>query len=330
MASPRDLGSLERFPLLCGPTPLHRLNRASEELGIDLWMKRDDLTGFAAGGNKARKLELLLPHILSSGADWVVTAGSTQSNFVRQMGVACLMAGLGCTAAIMDMPCDGDAPRPSHVPPDEGGNILLDHMAGVELVHVPDGTWEDLDEGRKQAAEVKRTEGKKVYEVPVGGSTVLGACGFCLAGEEFLGQGGADFDAVVTASSSGSTQTGLAYSLHGSGVEVIGIACDPEPELTQDLSDLALDLDDFLGRGVRLQPSDFRFHLDWVGEGYNVPTPEGEEASAWLLKTEGILLDPIYSAKAFSGLLSLARSGRLSGRVCFWHTGGLPTLFAHS
>lgn len=328
------MATLPIFPLLHGPTPFHRLDRASSALGVDLWIKRDDLTGFVMGGNKARKLEMLLPDIQASGADWVVSAGSTQSNFLRQLGAGCRMIGVGFSGVVMDMPCDPGAPRPQYLPPGLGGNVQLADVIGYDLVKIPDGSWEELDEGRHELARQREAEGHKVYSIPVGGSTVLGAYGFVRAGQEFLEQGGGDMDWVVTASSSGSTQTGLAYSLAGKRPKVVGIACDPEPELTHDLSDLALAMDDFLTEqglslGVRLQPDDFDFRLDWVGEGYNVPSPEGQEATDWLLTQEGILLDPIYSGKAFAGLLSLVRSGEIGGRVCFWHTGGSPTLLAH-
>jgi 1-aminocyclopropane-1-carboxylate deaminase/D-cysteine desulfhydrase-like pyridoxal-dependent ACC family enzyme len=301
----------------------------SADLGIDLWIKRDDLTGFAMGGNKARKLELLVPPILEAGCDWVVTAGSTQSNFVRQTGAACRMAGLGCTAVVMDMPYDGPSGKPSYTPPDRGGNVLLDEFFGVELVRVEDSIWEDLDEARLAAVEEKRRQGKKVYDIPVGGSTPLGALGFALAGEELMAQGGQRFSAVVTASSSGSTQTGLAYALAGTGVKVVGIGCDPEPEMPHYLADLAGRLDDLTGKGVRLTPDDLPFLTDWVGDGYNVPSEKGARAAEYLAEREGILLDPIYSAKGFAGLLDLARSGQLTGSVVFWHTGGMPTLFAY-
>ncbi len=321
--------ALPWHPLLHFPTPLHPLPVLSQQLGIDLWIKRDDLNGFALGGNKARKLEYLAPAILESGASHVVTCGSLQSNFIRQMGVLGIMSGFHVTAAVMEMPFDAAAGHPGCSVGEKGGNVLIDQMSGVDLVLQPDGTWEELADAAANEAERLRRQGHKVYEIPVGGSTPQGVYGFLKAGEEIENQTDLPFDAIVTASSSGSTQTGLAQWFAGSSTRIVGIGCDPEPELPHDLADLSAQLCELLQWGTPLLASDLEFHLDWVGPGYNVPSQEGEDAAYRLMETEGIFVDPIYSGKAFAGLLGLAESGRLRGRVCFWHTGGIPTLFAH-
>lgn len=296
----------------------------SEHLGLDLWIKRDDLTGFAFGGNKGRKLEYLIPEIQASGAETVVTCGSLQSNFVRQLGAACRMIGVRCVAVVMELPFDGPAGKPDTTPLPLGGNARLGELFGIEFCIQEDGTWDRLFEQMDDEADRRRANGETVMVIPVGGSSVAGAYSFMKAGEEL----GAGFDAVVTASSSGSTQVGLAYHFAGTSTEVIGVACDPEPELPQDLSDLALRLDDAVGKGARLSPEDFHFPLDWVGPGYGVPSDKGQAAFEALMQLEGIPLDPVYSAKAFSGLIDMAADGRVKGRVCFWHTGGLPSLLA--
>lgn len=297
---------------------------------MDLWIKRDDLTGFALGGNKARKLEYLAPAIKESGATHVVTCGSLQSNFVRQMGGLGLMDGFDVTAVVMEMPYEGAAKPVGGSVGALGGNAALDEVMGVNLLLIPDGTWDELAAAAHREAEILRRSGINVYEVPVGGSVPQGVYGFLKAGEELEQQAEKPFDFVVTASSSGSTQTGLAMWFRGSATRVIGIACDPEPELPHDLAELSSQLCTLLDWGEPLKPEDLEFLLDWVGPGYNIPSSAGWNAMEILMKKEGILLDPIYSGKAFAGLLDLVESGAIGGRVCFWHTGGIPTLFAHS
>lgn len=318
-----------KVSLLYGPTPLHRLDRLSSRLGADIWIKRDDLSGFMLGGNKLRKLEYLMASVLESGADTVVTAGSLQSNFVRQIGAACRVYRLSCAAAVMSLPYDGPAGRPDYSPPDKGGNVFLDEMLGVELHLAPDGTWDELDEARHRLVQVKEQEGRKVFDVPVGGSTWQGVFGFYQAGAELAAQapdGG--FEVVVTPTSSGSTHAGLAQYFLGSATRVVGIACDPEPDLTGHLAGLAAEMAERTGLPRALQAEEIEYHMDWVGAGYNVPSTEGAAASQLLLDTEGIPLDPVYSAKAFAGLIGLIERRAIRGRICFWHTGGMPALFA--
>lgn len=313
-----------RLPLCCLPTPVHPLPRLSDRLGLDVWIKRDDLTGFAGGGNKGRKIEYLIAEALARGAHTVVTCGSTQSNFIRQMGAGCAVAGLRCVAVCMDLPYDGSAGKPTQPGvPSTGGNVTLDEWYGVELVRVPDGTWEQLAEATSAtAAEL----GEGVYLCPLGGSTPLGVYAFYQAGLELEAQG-PGFKRIVTATSSGSTQTGLAHAFRGTGTRVLGIQCDPEPEFVHDLAALSRAYASEFG-GDPLPAEAFEAWLDWVGPGYNVPGDETREAVALLARTEGIVLDPVYTGKAFAGLVGLARQGVLTGRVLFWHTGGFPVVFA--
>jgi 1-aminocyclopropane-1-carboxylate deaminase/D-cysteine desulfhydrase-like pyridoxal-dependent ACC family enzyme len=168
----------KRIPLIQRPTPLHRLDRMSAELGIDLWIKRDDLTGFAFGGNKGRKLEFLMGEAVAVGADAVVTCGASQSNFVRQLGAACSRLGIRCVAVVMDLPFEPEYGKPEGAPlRDDGGNLLLDDVLGVELRRHPDGAWEELFDQTEEAAKELETQGRKVYRVPIGGSSPLGAYG---------------------------------------------------------------------------------------------------------------------------------------------------------
>ncbi len=317
-----------RVPLCALPTPLHRLQRASDDLGVDLWIKRDDLTGFAGGGNKGRKLEFLIAQALDEKSDAIVSSGSTQSNFLRQLACACQMFGFRCVAAAMELPFDSAAGRPEGRSFAHGGNRVLDEMFGLEMRVFPDDDWEVLDQHVRSIADELRGQGLGVTVLPTGGSTALGAYGFFKAGHELESQSRDPFEAIVLPTSSCSTHAGLGYYFHGKPTRVVGISCDPEPELPVELWRLAGGLDSMTGQDRMMVREDFDLRLGYVGAGYGVPGVAGDAAIEYLIKTEGILLDPIYSGKAFAGLLDLVRNGELSGRVLFWHTGGLPTLFA--
>lgn len=312
-----------KVPLCLLPTPMHTLPRLSAELGVDLWIKRDDLTGFAMGGNKGRKLEYLMAAALAEGAEVVVTCGAAQSNFVRQLGAACAVHGIHCAAAIMDLPYE-DAPAPGSHLSGDNGNVVLDELLGVDLRSFPDDTWETLYAHAEAVAKEYEAQGRRVYRIPIGGSSPLGAFAFYEAAQE-VGDG---FDWIVTASSSGSTHTGLAYAFHGSTTRVLGIASDPEPEIADDFAELGESLAELLQLPFRLTPADYQLNFDFVGDGYGIPSEAGDAAITKLAQTEGIFLDPIYSGKAFAALLDLVGRGEITGRILFWHTGGIPALFA--
>lgn len=316
---------MEKIELCCLPTPCHRLDRMSSELGCELWIKRDDLTGLVLGGNKGRKLEFLMAEALAMGATCVVTCGSSQSNFVRQLGAACAMLNLHAVAAVMDLPyavVHGEPPfRPQH----SGGNVVLNQMLGVEVHRFADDDWEVLAHHAEDLAQRLEESGERVYRIPIGGSSPVGAYGFVRAAGELT----ESFDCIVTASSSGSTQAGLMYALHGTPTKVIGIASDPEPEIVDDIFLILSGLEEAHGRKGIL-PSDIDLRLEWAGPAYGIPSEQGDAAIMRMARTEGILLDPIYSGKAFAGVLSLAESGELAGKkVLFWHTGGTPAFFAY-
>jgi len=310
----------DRFPLCQLPTPLHPLPRLSAELGIDLWIKRDDLTGFGGGGNKGRKLEFLMPQVVASGAEVVVTCGATSSNFVRQLGAACATLGLGCEAVVMDAPFEPGFPRASAPPLAEGGNEVLNDLFGVVRHRMPDGSWDELFDGAARRAAELRAAGRRVFEVKIGGSSAEGAYAFALAANE-IPEG---FDWVVVASSSGSTLAGLAPTLQSRGMRVVGISADPEEENRDDVFRLAGEAASRFGLPA-LGSLDLRF--DYVGEGYGVASAAGEAATLRMARREGIVLDPVYSAKAFAGLLDLVDRRELTGRGVFWHTGGFPAVF---
>lgn len=327
-----ELSNLDQIPkvsLVLAPTPLHKLNHLSEELGLDLWIKRDDLTGFAFGGNKGRKLEYLIGQALAEGAQVITTCGSAQSNFVRQLAAACSMYGIKFAAIVMQLPYEYE-PASGGMNP-HGGNVLLDQILGGDVRVVPNGTWDELYALTDALTVEYIDKGLRVFQIPIGGSSPQGAFAFYQAGLELQDQAsacGGPFDFVISASSSGSTQTGLTYAFQESSTRVIGISCDPEPEMVHDFARLSEQLDALTGLGRPLSASDFAFDLRFVGDGYGVPSNEGLAVIADVARKEGVFLDPIYTSKAFLGLVSMARSGEISGRVCFWHTGGTPALFA--
>lgn len=314
-----------KVPLILAPTPLHRLHFLSLDLGLDLWIKRDDLTGFAFGGNKGRKLEYLIADAVAQDAQVVVACGAIQSNFIRQLGAACSMYGLKCIAAVMNTPYDGPAGKPSgeHIG-GAGGNVVLDELLGVELRVFPDDDWEVL---YAHAEQIAMEAGDRAYRIPVGGSSPLGAYAFFQAAQEIRKE---TFDWIVFASSSGSSQTGLAYAFDGTDTKVLGMACDPEPEIASDFAEIGEGLAELIAHPRVLSASDFRMDFDSVGGGYGVPSAEGQAAIELMARREGIFIDPVYTGKAFGGLMRLAKAGKLSGRVLFWHTGGTPALFAHA
>lgn len=318
--------AIPKVSLIQAPTPLHRLEFASEDLGIDLWIKRDDLTGFAMGGNKGRKLEYMIAAAIESGAEAIATCGSMQSNFIRQLGAACSMFGLKCSAAVMSTPYEHQPPFLDGLRRD-GGNVLLDDWLGVDLHIYPDGTWDELYGHAEEVAQQLERQGLRVFRIPVGGSSPEGAYAFWAAGRELALQSEKDFDSIILASSSGSTQVGLAHYFKESQTRVVGVCSDPEPEISADFADLSSRLATIL-ESAAIPSSAFVLKFDMVGPGYGVPSREGNDAIRYLARREGIFLDPVYSGKAFASLMEMARTGEVAGRVCFWHTGGTPALFA--
>lgn len=323
----------ERISIICSPTPLHRLARLSEHLGCEIWIKRDDLTGFAGGGNKGRKLEYLMAEALRVGADAIVTRGAWQSNWIRQCAAACRVFGIEfhAAAAIWPYPDEARRTRPQDWPDGNlwTGNAVLNKWTWANVHLLPDMTFDQVEEEAQKIAEDLRSKGRNVFSIPGGGSTAIGAQGFIAALDEIAMQQD-EFDQVVFGSGSGGTQTGLTYGgrLKGLKTRMLGICTDDEPEMVEDFALLARDLDSLLGQSLRLDAEDFWLTTDYCAGGYQVPSQQTQEAMQVLVDMEGIFLDPVYTGKAFAGLLGLARAGELPGRTLFWHTGGFPVLFA--
>ena len=316
-----------RFHLAHLPTPLEPLDRLSAALGgPHLWIKRDDQTGLAGGGNKTRKLELLIADALARRADLVLTVGAIQSNHCRQTAAAAARAGLDCLLVLRGA-----------APPREQwtGNLLLDELLGAHLVWAGDRDRETVME---EAAQEERAAGRRPYLIPLGGSNVVGATAYALAFDELWGQmqeRGIAFDRIVFASSSGGTQAGLVAGAAACGYQgqLLAISID---QTSADLKALVSPLAAEVCRHLEIAspPPSRLVAVDdgYLGGGYAVMGDPEREAIRLLARTEGILLDPVYTGRAMAGLLDQIRQGVIGPgeTVLFWHTGGTPALFAYT
>jgi D-cysteine desulfhydrase len=297
------------------PTPLERADRLGRELGLApgrLWVKRDDCTGLATGGNKARKLELLVADALASGSDVLVTAGGLQSNHARTTAAAAARVGLGCVLAF-----NSDAPAKSE------GNQLLDVILGAERRFVGPLAMDDLNDVVNNIVEELWAANRNPYLIPVGGSSPLGASAYVGAAEEIVADLGHDDVLVITATASGGTHAGLAARLgHGRvlGVDVGALADVPSVvrQLTIDVAAL---------KGLLIPSGEPRILRDQVGDGYGAPTAACREAIRLAAHSEGLLLDPVYSGKALAGLMNLKPATVEAKAIVFLATGGAPALF---
>jgi D-cysteine desulfhydrase len=323
-----SLEQLPRFPLAHLPTPLEPLPRLSQALGgPELFIKRDDQTGLAFGGNKARKLEFLLAEALAQKADTLITAGAAQSNHCRQTAAAAAQAGLRCELLLGGPP-----------PALPNGNFLLDLLFGATIHWAgPERRGERLEE---LAAQLKAA-GHRPYVIPYGGSNAVGASGYVWAMQELLAQlkaSGQTIDHIVLASSSGGTQAGLTVGARAANFtgRIIGIRIDKgeqddapyEAQLAQLATETARKTD--LPK-TTFTSDDFTVNYDYLGGGYGVVGDLEREALRLTAQLEGILLDPVYTGRAMGGLLDLIRRGTFGPgeRVLFWHTGGGPALFPY-
>ena len=307
------------------PTPIEPLPRLSAALGGPrLFIKRDDQTGLALGGNKTRKLEFLVAAAQAEGARTLVTAGAWQSNHCRQTAAAAARFGLDCTLVLAGPP-----------PPEATGNLLLDRLLGADIVPVADRA--DRDQVLQRTGEELAAQGRAPYVIPVGGSSPTGALGYCFAVEEALAQqvavAGGEFDWMVFCTSSSGTHAGLVLGqrLFGYGGQVLGISNDhPAAWVQRQVASLASAASEKLGPRIDFSHADVRVNDDYCAAGYGVLTAAEREAIALFARLEGILLDPVYTGRAAAGLIDLIRQGFFdkSARVLFWHTGGQAALFA--
>ena len=311
----------EKVSLTFLPTPIEPLERLSRSLGgPEIWIKRDDQTGLATGGNKARKLEFLVADALAQGADHLVTTGAPQSNHARQTAAAAARYGLGCSLVLR-----GRRPETTT------GNLLLDELFGAHVY------WCDLPNCPNEIGRVMntlRSIGLRPYFVPLGGSNVIGATGYVMAMRELTEQMAAthlNFDFIVFASSSGGTQAGLVVGARAFGFRgtVLGISVDnPAESLQTQVAALATATATHIGLDALSVADLVSVNDDYVGEGYARVGETEREAIHMMAQIEGILLDPVYTGRAFGGLIDLIRWGAFTRgqRVLFWHTGGTAAL----
>jgi L-cysteate sulfo-lyase len=310
------------------PTPLEPAPRLSAELGVDLWIKRDDCTGLAGGGNKTRKLEFLLGEALEQGADTLITQGAVQSNHVRQTAAAAASFGMACRVVLEN--------RTGNQAEDYlwSGNVLLDRLLGARIRTVEAGS--DMTAEMARDADEVRAAGGTPYVIPGGGSNPVGALGYVDCALELASQAndeGLVIDRIVTATGSAGTQAGLVAGLAVSGADIpvlgVGVRA-PKAKQEETVFNLAVETAALLGHRERVSREMVVADCDYVGAGYGLIDLGVADALALAARTEGLLLDPVYTGKAMKGLIALARQGAFEGQtVVFLHTGGAQGLFGY-
>lgn len=312
------------------PTPLEPMARLSKFLGgPQLFIKRDDCTGLASGGNKTRKLEFLMADALAQKADTVITQGAVQSNHVRQTLAAAARLGLDCKVLLeARVP---DAPETYRT----SGNVLLDGILGADIETYADGT--DMDAAMEEKADSLKEAGRRPYIIPGGGSNRIGALGYVDCADELTGQisnMGLNVTKIVHGTGSTGTQAGLVAGLVAlnSNIEVIGVSvrADEKSQIAK-VHALASDTAKYIGVADGIPESKVVVRDQYVGEGYGIPTEGMLEAVQLCAQYEGIFLDPVYSGKGMAGLIGMVRNGELTEEdtVVFIHTGGSVALFGY-
>ncbi|MEL7568541.1 MAG: D-cysteine desulfhydrase [Dehalobacterium sp.] len=320
--------NLAKFPrrrYTVGKTPLEKLSRLSEQLGgPNIYMKRDDLLGLTAGGNKTRKLEFLMADALEKGADTIITCGAVQSNHCRLTLAASVKEGLKCRLVLEERVKGSYNPKAS-------GNNFLFQLLGVEKTKVVPGGSDMMKEMELVAEDVP-------YIIPGGGSNVIGATGYVACAQEIMEQAfdmGIDINYVVTTSGSTGTHAGLITGFYGcnTNIPVIGIGINRKKDVQEEA---VYKLVESTAKHVGIKdiiPRDSVVCYDeYVGEGYSIPTDGMIDAVKTLASTEAILMDPVYTGKAMAGFLDLIKKGffKKDDNVVFVHTGGSPALFAYT
>jgi D-cysteine desulfhydrase len=322
MDVPAAIAALPRFALLDGPSPFQRLPRFSAALGgaADVWIKREDLLPLAFGGNKLRNLEFLVGEALAVGADTLVTSGRRWSNHCRLMAAAGARAGLAVHLVLTGPPVE---------PP--GPNERLDVLLGATIHVAATDAREDREALVERVVADLRGAGRKPFLVAVGGSGPIGAAGQVLAGMEMVGQAtaaGVSPSTVILPSATGGTQAGVLSGLRlgGSTAGVVGVAvAAPVDELRRTVAGLLEGLAPLTG--IAVDHAGIELTDAQLGAGYGVSTPAAVAATELLARTEGIFVDPIYTAKALAEVVARVHDRRLEGTVVFWHAGGTPALF---
>jgi len=325
---------LSRYPrrfLAHLPTPLERLDRLSAELGgAELWIKRDDCTGLSTGGNKTRKLEFLMAEAELQKVDMVMTQGATQSNHARQTAAFAAKMGLECHIVLEDRTGSNNLNY------NHNGNVLLEHLHGATTQKIK-GENLNMNAELEAVADKVRATGKTVYTIPGGGSNATGALGYVNCAFEMLAQFNErhlKIDHIVHATGSAGTQAGLAVGLKAMNAQIplLGIGTNaPKEKQEAKIFKLAQATAEKLNCAGLMAREDIVANTNYVGEGYGVPSQAGQEALRLFAELEGILLDPVYSAKGAAGLIDLVRTGffKKDEKIVFIHTGGSAGLFGY-
>ena len=317
------------------PTPLEPLPALSDALatasggGPNLWVKRDDCTGLAGGGNKTRKLEYLLGDAMANDADTLVTQGAVQSNHVRQTAAVAAKFGMACEV-ILEERTGSKA-----VDYTQSGNVLLDELLGAKIRRVPAGT--DMNAELARTAAEGAARGGRPYVIPGGGSNIIGALGYVECALETVTQAnelGLEIDRIITATGSAGTHAGLVAGLAvmGADIPVLGIGVRAPKDVQEaNVYKLARETAALLGHEERVTRDMVVADCDYVGAGYGLIDQAVIDALSLAARTEGLLLDPVYSGKAMKGLIALSALGRFDGEtVVFLHTGGAQGLFGYA
>jgi D-cysteine desulfhydrase len=326
-----DLSAFPRRALLEGPTPIQHLPRLSAHLGgADIYVKREDVTGLGGGGNKLRKLEFLIGEALARGADTIITVGARQSNHARLTAAAAARVGLACELVLTRT-----VPRFDH---DyiENGNIVLDALFGARVHDLP-GSANALQFAEDRANEL-RAQGRNVYVCPLGGSSPAGCLGYVDCAAEIVAQShaqGVSFDRIVIPNGSGGMHAGLVAGFVAMGLDPLRIAAftvlakgSQAHAVTLDKANQTLQLID---ANLRVGHDAISTDEAQLGAGYGIPTDSMRAAVRLMASKEGLLLDPVYSGKAFAGVVENVRAGKYTAgqKILFIMSGGLPGLFAY-
>ena len=316
------------------PTPRYKLNTFSKLTGVEVYLKRDDLSGFNVfGGNKIRKLEFLIAEALAQRAEYVLTYGATQSNHAMQTAAACRRYGLIPVLFMLDYYDDTvDGKEPD-------GNLLLDRIHGAECHYVKLSDYKTPDEakvGRDKVSTIYKdklaSKNHNFYDIPAGGFNKIGSLGFAFALEELIEQSSNYFDYIITAAGTGGTIAGLLAGKKITNIDtkLIGFTVGPTDK---SYIDEIVETANQICKVTNVDCSDEDLTIDenYYGDAYEIPTVESTNILKLLAQREGILLDPVYTAKAMSGLLDYIDTGiiKKGDKVCFWHTGGCTALFAN-
>ena len=319
----RNLHDLPRVRLGVFPTPFYRLDRLSEQYGRGIWIKRDDLCGVALGGSKVRKLEFVLAEALDQGCDTVFTTGGAQSNHAALTAACAARLGMKCILLLKRRGVT-----------EHRGNLVLDDIFGAQVEFMDTDSYEDIYAEMRKRCEILAANGRKGYIIPVGGSTALGAIGYAECVREMAEQAkeaGIEISHVASATGSGGTTAGLVLGtslfLPQAKATGLGVDTDPFEEIVSELVKEAVGL---VGQPVPTD-MDSRFRMIYhVGAGYAIPNAEDTPYIEELARQEGILLDPVYTGKAWAKFLMLVKEGYFDGQehIAFVHTGGAAALFA--